>query len=101
MNGSAPSVGLDAAMTVAWHGEDGASGGPCYTVDDHAIGSGRAGFDAVLALLRAHPVARVTFVLPAYGLGGQDLIETTPFADRADELAEALGERALGWRAGG
>ena len=83
------------SITIEWRDEgDGAIG---YRVNDRPVGSGREGFDAVLANIRTHPGAKVTLKNRAWGLGGQDLAATTPFTDRFPELLEALGERGLTW----
>lgn len=87
-------------LNVAWRYYD-QQRGPCYLVDGDEVGRGSAGFDTVLALIRARPDARVTIALGgAVALGGQALPQSTPFADRFAELREALGQRALNWNTG-
>lgn len=55
--------------------------------------------DKVLGLIRAHPDAAVTVELAGYSLGGRDIADATPFANRFDELVEALAGRPLNWQA--
>lgn len=87
------------SMTIAWRPDDREPGEPCYVVDGDPVGSGRAGFDAVLGMIRARPDAAVTVELEGYSLGGLDIADATPFAARFDELVEALAGRPLNWQA--
>jgi hypothetical protein len=70
-----------------------------YRVNGNDVGEGDAGFDAVLALVRAHPDAAVTLLTREMPLGGQSLPAATPFAARFPELLAAVGHRKLLWSA--
>ena len=68
-----------------------------YRVNGNDLGDGDAGFDAVLALVRAHPHAAVTLFAGELPLGGGSLPAATPFAARFPELVAAVGQRKLLW----
>ena len=68
-----------------------------YRVNGNDVGDGDAGFDAVLALVRAHPEAAVTLLIGELPLGGESLATATPFAARFPELVAAAGRRKLVW----
>lgn len=71
--------------------------GTRYRVNGNDVGDGDAGFDAVLALVRAHPDAVVTLLTGELALGGESQSAATPFAARFSELVAAAGRRKLIW----
>lgn len=68
-----------------------ASERPCYLVNGSDVGRGREGFDAVLALIRARPDAQVMIAIG--GALANTIQQTAPFADRLNELCDAVGRR--------
>lgn len=90
MTGTSPST----VLTITWRRDGGAT---LYRVNGDDVGADDAGFDAVLAVVRADPDAVVTLVTGGLSLGGESLQGATPFAARFAELREALGSRSLRW----
>lgn len=84
-----------AAIIVGWTCDS--TGAACYSVNGRTVGRDRDGFDAVLETVRHNPEAQVILRGGGGALGGEDLADTTPFADRFPELVEALGGRSLTW----
>jgi hypothetical protein len=62
-----------------------------YFVDDEPVET----FDDVLVRVAAGPVEPVTIKISELGLGGADLVDSLPFAERMTELEERLGGREL------
>jgi hypothetical protein len=66
-----------------------------YFVNGSPVGQGDGGFDRILELIRLNKAAQVTLRITRLSLGGGDIKSSTPFADRFNELEEALGERKM------
>ena len=81
-------------IRISWILPDKDKGGVAYFVNGAPVGSGGAGFDAVLDKLRRNALAAIVLQLgPLAGGGGRSLKSMLPFADRYAEFAEALGGR--------
>jgi hypothetical protein len=62
-----------------------------YFVDDEPVET----FDEVLERVAAGAEEPVTLQVSELGLGGDDLVDSLPFAARMPELEERLGSRRL------
>jgi hypothetical protein len=75
-------------VTIRWETERGTVR---YFVDDEPVES----FDDVLERVAAGPEEPVTLQVSELGVGGEDLVDSLPFAARMPEFEERLGERRL------
>jgi hypothetical protein len=66
-----------------------------YFVNGSPVGQGDGGFDKILETIRLNRSAQVTLTITHLPLGGQDTKGSTPFADRFDELEQAMGGREM------
>ena len=78
-------------MTIRWETERGTVR---YFVDDEPV----ATFDDVLERVAAGPEEPVTLQVSQLGVGGEDLVDSLPFAARMGELEERLGDRELRYK---
>jgi len=75
-------------VTIRW---ETSGDGVRYFVDDEPVDS----FDDVLERVAAGPQEPVTVRVSELELGGADLVDSLPFAERMGELEEQLGSRRL------
>lgn len=66
-----------------------------YFVNGLPVGQGDGGIDKILELIRIDETAKVTLGITSLPLGGEDIKGSTPFANRFDELEEAVGKREI------
>jgi hypothetical protein len=82
-------------IEISWELESSDPTRAAYFVNGSRVGSGDAGFDSILELIRLNNTAKVTLTISRLPLGGEDLKGSTPFAGRFAELEEALGARTM------